>query len=191
MAVCAEYRAKVDPDEAAEQVYWLGVWFDKAEIMVESQGGYGLTIINPLRDGRAGRPPYPKLYRHRDFKRGDQHESSAWGFPMSTATRPSILGYMEEVVRERSLPHLTSSLVDEMASFIRFDPMKPSSKGPWPRAQDGCHDDCVMALAIALEGYRQKGRHERKEKMRTSIKKQVYRPQYPWEPAYKKELSAA
>jgi len=190
MAVCAEYRAKADPDESAEQLYWLGVWFEKAEIMVESQGGYGLTIINPLRDGRAGRPPYPRLYRHRDFRRGDQHEALAWGFPMSSATRPQILSYMEEAVRERQLPWLTSSLVDEMGSFIRFDPAKPSSRGPWPRAQDGCHDDCVMALAIALEGYRQKGHHGRKTAMRSTRKKQVYKPWYAWEPAARRELTA-
>lgn len=181
-SLSAEYRAKIDADLAAEQLHFLAAWFNTALVAVENQGGYGLTIINPLRDGRKGRPPYPRLYRHRDFRRGDQHEAVAWGFPMSSATRPQVLGHLEEMVRERAIPKLTASLVDEMASFIRFDPQKPSAKGPWPRAQDGCHDDCVMAAAIALEMYRQFGKHERKEKMVGESRKgrRKYKPPVPW-----------
>ncbi len=172
----AQVRAKVDADIFAEQIHWTGAWYNKALIAVENQGGYGNSLIIGLRDGRHGRPPYPALYRHRQFLRGDQQEHQGYGFPMSSATRPQILDHLEELVRTRSIPGLTHALADEMASFVMFDPNKPNSKGPWPRAQDGANDDCVMAAAIAVEMYRQHGHHPKRHKPKPRPRPTIVRP---------------
>ena len=55
-------------------------------------------------------------------------------------------------------------LHDEMKTFIRFNPSKPDATGTWPRAQDGCNDDRVMAAAIAMEMFRQHGEHPARAK---------------------------
>ena len=158
----AEFHGKLGADLYAAQLHFLGRWYNTALVAVESAGGFGDFVIITLRDGIRGRPAYPRLYRHRQFLRGEQPEQKAFGFPMTKSTRAPILNYMEEVIRERQTPHLPDALIGEMQTFIRFNPSKPDSAGTWPRAQEGCNDDRVMAAAIAFEMFRQHGEHPKK-----------------------------
>lgn len=151
MGIAAELHGKMDGDHLAEQLHYLGRWYGDARLAVENAGGYGDSIITMLRDGKSGRPPYRKLYRHRNFSRPDQHENFAFGYPMNTKTRPLVLDQMEKALREKALPYLTHGLLQECQTFVY------AKTNPSPRAQDGCNDDRVMALAIALEMYRQFG----------------------------------
>jgi hypothetical protein len=64
---------------------------------------------------------------------------------------------LEQAIRERHLPFLTERLLLECGTFVHAD------TNPTPRAQDGCHDDTVMAAAIALEMYRLRGAHPEME----------------------------
>jgi hypothetical protein len=168
----AEVHGRLEPDVFAEQLHFLGRFFNTARIAVEVGGGYGDPVIYALRDGRAGRPAYPKLYRHRQELRGDRREHVSFGFPMGAHTRPAVLAFFGECVRERALPWVTGRLMDEMQTFVRFNPAKPSQGGTWPRARSGCHDDCVMAAAVALEMFRQHGSFEfrdRRARRRRSV----------------------
>jgi hypothetical protein len=54
-----------------------------------------------LRDGREGRPAYPRLYRHRLLDRGDQPEAKPFGFPINVKTRSTVIEGLEAAVRER------------------------------------------------------------------------------------------
>lgn len=174
MALCAELHGKIPADRYAQQLHYLGRWYNTALLAVETGGGYGEAPIVFLRDGRDGRPPYPKLYRHRQFSRGDQPEHKPYGFPMNTKTRPLALEGMSRAVREHSPPWLTRPLVRELSTFVHRD------TNPSPRAQDGCNDDLVMAFAIACELYRQHGEHPDRHRPH---KPRGYRPNYPWQPA--------
>lgn len=164
MALCSEIHSKLEPDRFAEQLDWLGRWYGKAMIGVELGGGFGDAVIYALRDGRDGRPAYPRLYRHRQFLRGDLNEHKAFGFPMTSKTRPEALSFLEESLRDRMLPWVTPRLMDEMMTFVRFNPTKPEQGGTWPRAREGCHDDCVMAAAVTLEMFRQRGSFDHRER---------------------------
>jgi hypothetical protein len=86
--LCAEFHGKLDADLFAEQLHYLGRWFNTALLAVETGGGYGEAVLIPLRDGRAGRRPYPKLYRHILSNRPDLPQAKPFGFPMNTKTRP-------------------------------------------------------------------------------------------------------
>jgi hypothetical protein len=153
MMVCAELHGKIDPDLAAEQCHFLGRWYNTARLAVELGGGYGDSIIIPLRDGKNGRKPYPKLYRHVQDDRPDFRQNATYGFPITTKTRPLIVNQMEKALREESLPHLPMETILECQTFVRRDTL------PSPRAADTCNDDRVMALAGALEMYRRYGIH--------------------------------
>ena len=85
MNICAELHGKIDPDLAAEQPHFLGRWYNTARLAVELGGGYGDAIIIPLRDGKKGRKPYPKLYRHRSRTTGP---TSARTSPTASRSRP-------------------------------------------------------------------------------------------------------
>src|SRR5262249_23455027 len=111
MALCAELYGKLDPDEYAEQLHYLGRWYGTARIAVEMGGGYGEPVIISLRDGRKGRPHYPKLYRHSIADRSDMHQLKNYGFPMNTKTRPQVINQIEQVIREQSIPAMTRTLI--------------------------------------------------------------------------------
>jgi hypothetical protein len=173
MAVCAELHGRVDTDLYAEQLHFLGRWFNTARLAVEDAGGWGEPVIVFLRDGKDGRPPYPQTYRHRQWSRGDLPEHKPFGFPMNVKNRPLVLEGLERALRERAFPYLSRRLVDEMGSFVHRD------SNPSPRAQDGSNDDCVMALAIGCELWRQFAKHP--GQWRSGKPKRRAVPSYPWQ----------
>jgi hypothetical protein len=177
MELAAEYRARLDADIYATQLHYLGRFYNTATIAVETAGGWGEAVIIPLRDGREGRPPYPKMYRHIMSSRPSLDEARVFGFPTNMKTRPLILNQFEKAVRERALPFVTRALLDEMKTFNLHD------HGTSPRAQDGAHDDCVMACAISLEMFRLYGFHPDFEaRKKTRRKRRGGKSIYPWMP---------
>jgi hypothetical protein len=172
MGLAAEFHGRVDSDEFAEQLHFLGRWYGDARIAVEMGGGYGEPVIISLRDGRKGRPHYPRLYRHTIQDRPDLPQMANYGFPINSKTRPLIINQIEQAIRERTIPALPSMLVMELRTFVRQKTL------PTPRAQDGSNDDRVMALGIALEMYRLYGTHEKRHKRSRGRKKPHA---YPWE----------
>jgi hypothetical protein len=153
MEIAAEFHGRLDADQFAFQLHYMGRWYNTALIAPETAGGFGEAVIIALRDGRAGRPPYPNLYRHVMSSRPDLPIAKTYGFPTNTKTRPLILNQMEQVVRERTIPWLTSLLLHEMQTFVYHE------TGTSPRAQEGTRDDCVMGTAIGLEMFRLRGHH--------------------------------
>ena len=173
MALAAEFHGKIDPDEFAEQLHFLGRWYGNARLAVEMGGGYGEPVIISLRDGRKGRPTYPKLYRHTIQDRPDGQMLANYGFPMNTKTRPQVVNQIEQAIRERSVPALPRHLIMELRTFVRQKTL------PSPRAQEGANDDRVIAFGIALEMYRLYGRHERRVQHRPAHRRRPHA--YPWQ----------
>jgi hypothetical protein len=165
----AEFHAKLDADLFAEQLHYLGRWYNSALIAVDVSGGFGEAVTIPLRDGKSARPPYPNLYRHRFSNRPGFQEAKTIGFPISQHTRPLIINQIEKAIRDRVIPFMTRRLWDECRTFINAE------SGTTPRAQDGCNDDCVMSAAGALEMYRLYGVHPEKPKKR-SLRRSIYSP---------------
>jgi len=160
-SLVAQYRAKIDQDLFAFQLHYAGRRYNTALLAVETGGGYGDAVIVPLRDGRAGRPAYPKLYRHVLSSRSDLPISKPYGFPTNSKTRPQILSELEKWIRERLIPYMSDELLYELESFVYHD------HGTSPRAQEGANDDLVMAAAIAYEMYRQRGYHAERKPRRS------------------------
>jgi hypothetical protein len=171
--IVAELHGKIDPDLAAEQLHFLGRWYYTARIAVEMGGGFGETIVIPLRDGKRGRRPYPKLYRHVQDDRPDFKQNFTYGFPITNKTRPQIIGTLAEAIRERLLPHIPADTILECKTFVRQD------TNPSPRAAAGANDDRVMALAGALEMFRRYGQHP-KDVRRSRQSKREYQHDYAW-----------
>lgn len=174
LEICAEFHGKLDADLFAYQLHFLGRRYRTAWLAIEMAGGYGDAVLIPLRDGREGRPAYPKLYRHTLESRVDLPQAKTYGYPMTTKTRPQVTGHMAKLVREKALPYLTEDLLLEMRHFVEHE------TGTTPAAQVGTHDDRVMAACVVLELYRQRGSHPERHK---PGKQKPYTPSYPWQPA--------
>jgi Terminase RNaseH-like domain len=172
MNLVAEFHGKLDADEFAEQIHFLGRRYNTARIAVEMGGGYGEPVIISLRDGRKGRQHYPKLYRHTIADRPDAQMMANYGFPINNKTRPQLINQMEQAIRERLLPGLSAELAMECRTFVRAKTL------PSPRAMEGNNDDRVFACALALEMYRQYGTHERRHRPRKRKSKPYA---YPWQ----------
>src|SRR3546814_3773401 len=65
------------------------------------------------------------------------------GFYTDVKTRPLIIDELRQAVREEVILLNDATTIDEMITFVA-DP-----KSGKIEAEVGCHDDCVMALAIA------------------------------------------
>lgn len=131
-------RGQMDEDLYAQQLFCLGIWYNRALVAVESNfSSYPIRRLEQL--------GYPRQYAG---------ANGSLGFRTTSATRPVILARLVEIVREHPAWLNDGDTLGEMLTFVR------SSRGR-AEAQAGAHDDCVMALAIAYhvreEGIKDQG----------------------------------
>lgn len=169
--IVCELHGRMDYDILGEQLHFTGRWYNDALIAVERGGGYGEAVIIALRDGKDGRPPYRRLYRHtQDATTKPARMSPMYGLPMAKTTRNLVITQLEKAIRERVFSGVPAGLLDECRTFVY------RKTSPSPAAQDGCNDDRVMAAGITLEMYRRFGSHPEAKTKR----KRDYTPAYPW-----------
>jgi hypothetical protein len=169
--IVAEMHARIESPRAAFQIWWLGMWYNKALIAVERQGGYGDAIIYALRDGNnLIRNPYPNLYRATKHTSMKRPQSQEYGVPMGPQNRGSVLDNLKNFVRLRFFPYLSRGTLDELSTFVYAE------TNPSPRAQDGTNDDRVMSLALAALLYAERGKRKFKPGGGRPWKKKAYSP---------------
>jgi phage terminase large subunit len=128
-------RQQFDEDLYAKQLYCLGLMYNAALISVEANfSTYPVETLANL--------GYRNLWVR---EREDTYTGKlvkAYGWWTSAGNRNRIIGQLIEIVRES--PELLSdrTTIEEMLTFVRDEHGKP-------QAQEGAHDDTVMALAIA------------------------------------------
>ena len=131
----AKLRCQFDADEYTRQMYCLGMYYNKALIGIEAN--FDTYPIKKLEEYK-----YPKQFvRDREDTYTGKKEKR-FGFKTDRITRPLILSQLQEIVNDHIELINDKETLEEMLVFVR------NEKGR-PEAQEGCHDDLVMALAIA------------------------------------------
>jgi hypothetical protein len=125
---CAELRGKLGPLELAEEAAALAREYNNALLVVE-RNNHGSAVLAYLETVCR----YERIY-----KTADQT-----GWLTSAITRPRILGRLASALVETSQIFASERLLRECRSFVRHSSGRAE-------AQAGEHDDCVMAMAIAL-----------------------------------------
>ena len=128
-------RGRMDEDLFARQLYCLGLYYNTALIAVERNfSSYPIRELERL--------GYPNQYVAwgEDGLTGQPRQS--YGFRTTSATRPLVIAGLVEGVRGDPKLLRDRETIGEMLSFVR------NSRGR-AEAQQGAHDDCVMALGIA------------------------------------------
>jgi len=124
---CAELHGHFPPFELARRVAELGRMYENALVAVERNNqGYG--VLAQLKDLQ-----YENLYEQ------DGQE----GWLTSVVTRPPMIENLAAVLMEKPGLFHSARLLEEMKTFVRDGDGRTE-------AAEGAHDDCVMAMAIAL-----------------------------------------
>lgn len=131
----ATLRHQSDEDLYAKQMYCLGMYYNTALIGIETNWStYPVMELERLR--------YPKQYVRESVDDYTHKVRHSFGFWTSTKTRPIIISELIKAVRDDVSILNDDTTMGEMLTFVRDEHYKPV-------AEEGAHDDCVMALAIA------------------------------------------
>ena len=127
----------IRPDNFADVINVLGRMYNNAYCVVELASA-GYTVIEKLYYTHK----YYNMHRHHVY---DQYGKSVQklGFDTNAKTKSMVIASLRESF-EKGIIQINSEIVlDEMLTYACED-------GKY-NAKKGCHDDCVMALAIACE----------------------------------------
>ena len=152
-------RKEFDADEYTRQMYCLGNYYNEALIGIEAnfdtfpikkllEMGYDKQFVREKEDTYTG-----KVVK-------------AFGFRTDRITRPLILSMLQAIINDHIELINDKETLEEMLVFVR------NEKGR-PEAQEGCHDDLVMALAIA---YYIRTQQSYEVKIEKKIKLKEYNP---------------
>ena len=131
----AVLKHQFDEDLYAKQVFALGMWYNEALIGVENNfSSYPTKELE--------RMEYPNLYVRETEDEYTHRMKNAYGVNTNTKTRPVMIAGLIQAVREDINIVCDGDTLREMLTFVRNEQWRPE-------AEEGAHDDCVMALAIA------------------------------------------
>jgi hypothetical protein len=124
---CAELHGHFPPYELARRVAELGERYEDALLAVERNNHGYAVLVHLVHLGCANL-----------FEQGDK-----LGWLTSASTRPAMVENMAAVLVESQESFHSLRLLQECRTFVRR--LDGSAA-----AAEGAHDDCVMAMAIAL-----------------------------------------
>ena len=124
---CAEVHGHFPPYELARRLVVLGKMYENALIAVE-RNNHGYGVLAHLKD-----LGYEHLFAH-----GEQE-----GWLTSAVTRPAMIENLAAMLMTQPELFRSPRLLAEMKTFVR-------RADGHAAAAEGAHDDCVMAMAIAM-----------------------------------------
>ena len=139
METVARWRGHVDPDRFGEIVGALGTYYNFALVGVEVNN-HGLTTIQKLRDTF-----YTNLYkRDKGYDEDFEEPTSNLGWKTDVRTKRIMIDDLIRLVREKVVKDPDIVFVNEAFAFVRDERGRMN-------AEEGEHDDTVMAKAIAYQ----------------------------------------
>lgn len=129
------WKQRLDEDLYADQLYCLGKYYHDALIGIEVN--YSTQPVRELEKLR-----YHNQYIRERMDTITNGIVKALGFETNLKTRPVMIAEFVKLVREDITIECDVSTLKEMLTFIKDERGRP-------QAQEGYHDDLVMATAIA------------------------------------------
>lgn len=134
----ASWHGHIDPDLFGAELVKLAKYYNGAYLGVENNN-HGLTTLNSIK-----RLEYWNLYFSKSYDRISDKLTQKLGWSTTARTKPLMIDKLAEFVREMYLGIYDDGLISEMFTYVIEDNGKTN-------AQEGCHDDRVMASAITLQ----------------------------------------
>lgn len=137
---CMEFRSnKIQPHKVAEICNEIGLWFNRGLIVVEKASG-GNVILDRLKHTYK----YMNLYKHKDFDRTLNKTVKKIGWVTTNKSKPLLINDFIEWWENDDIVINSTALLSEMKVYQYTDGRM--------NAQNGYHDDCVIANALAIQG---------------------------------------
>ena len=138
MKVDAMWHGHIDPDLFGEELVKLAKYYNDAYIGVENNN-HGLTTLKSIQ-----RKDYYNIYFSKTYDQITDKLTQKIGWSTNAKTKPLMIDKLAEFIREGYIGIKSKLILRELLTYVIDD------KGQ-TNAQDGCHDDTVMALAIWLQ----------------------------------------
>jgi hypothetical protein len=140
--IVAMYRARIPSDSYSPIIEGLARFYNNAWTVVEANPG-SEYVIGQLKVA------YPYLYCREQRAHIYDLPTLVPGFYTSSVTKPRIIAQMRANFSSEKHPLViySDTILDEMANFEQSDDSNPKLE-----AANKGHDDCVIAVALALEG---------------------------------------
>ena len=139
---CAVLRVRMMPGETGRYMARLGRYYNLAQICGErNPGGGGVSMLEAILNA-----DYPSsMIYHRPVTpdRDPQVRGDRIGWDTSGVSRPILISALDEAIRQMAVLVRDPITLKELLTFV----IKPTGKA---EAEKGCHDDCVIALALGL-----------------------------------------
>ncbi len=147
--VVAEMNYKADPDTQAYDAMRLAEWYGHAKLVIESN-----TMEYMDNERNNGIDPFEyileivsKLYDNQYMRSAPEEKADGttvykWGFRTDSSTKPKIINFMKECLRDDLWDEPSDLCCKQMATY-----MEDHGK---TNAVHGKHDDVVMSRAIGL-----------------------------------------
>ena len=135
---CMLRTNSIDPGTFGDILFYLGRYYNNALLAVESNS-IGNTTLDRLMQ-----MSYVNLYRETKVAAMRMEDTDRLGFRTTGASKPRIIGALKRLVEDGDIRLPSDTIIDELRSYISTDAGKTE-------ATPGKHDDCIMAVAIAME----------------------------------------
>lgn len=136
--ICLRYRTHIDPDLFGVELVKIARYYNDAYIGCENNN-HGLTTLKSIQAQE-----YWNIFFTKTYDKVADTISQKVGWSTNNKTKPLMINKMAEFIRNKWLGIKDSILIQECFTYVIDD------KGA-TNAQEGCHDDTVMACAILLQ----------------------------------------
>lgn len=139
---CAVLRARMMPGETGRYMAKLARFYNMAQVCGErNPGGGGVSMLEAMMNA-----DYPSgLMYHRTVTpdQDPQVRGDRIGWDTSGVSRPILISLLDEAIRQLAISVHCAITLQELMTFV----IKANGKA---EHETGCHDDCVVALALSL-----------------------------------------
>lgn len=136
--VVGMWYGHIDPDLFGIELVKLARYYNDAYLGVEVNN-HGLTTLKSVQ-----KCDYWNIYFAKIYDRFTDSITKKIGWSTNGKTKPMAIDKLAEFVREFYIGIKSKTTIQELMTYI-------IEENGSTNAQEGCHDDCVMSLAIALQ----------------------------------------
>lgn len=134
----------IPPDELGAYVIDLARYYNNAFVVPE-MNSVGISLIDHIKH------KYSRIYRREIYDKATKKTVKKLGFRTSSTTKTQLVTTLEEAIREEDIKLNSRAAIAELLTFVRLSDSSTHGFG----AEGDNKDDRVMALALALQGFRQ------------------------------------